>query len=196
MKTINYILKLADQFLKTADENYELLQEYLDSNPKELDTYLNKNKMRQKEWRAKQDQEKLLQMDKEKRKRQLLKHQELAKSKTIDGLLFVLGKQIANKKSRAVKNNNQKELEIFTPISKRIHDWRFAIKEYLYGIDPNTEMKSATPDTLYKLIESGKKLLFGMDSFSIQISDTLKNIIILLQEMADNYTARTNLETI
>ena len=179
------VLKFATYFLSLAEEEYDLLQEKLESDPKLLNEYLDNNKKRQQDWRARQDPERLKAIQQEKIRKQNERKRLLNSSDSLEALLFILGKQVANRKSDLKKTQKLDAIEKFEQLSKALYKTIFDIKEYQYGLDISG--KSANPDTLFKLITRLNKLATYTSELKA-IHATVLRLLTKLQELSDNYT--------
>lgn len=191
MKYIDKILKLAEYFLSLADkEKYQLEQEYLESSPKELDKHLDDAKERQRRWREK-NKELLEQRREQYRAIEWEKKKALLKEDSLDGKLLLLKSQIAFRKKDIKKKNNPELLQKYEVAQKQVNDFVFLINEYLYGIHHSNKAYIAKPEQLYSLITKAKSMgpIFDIIG-SPTINKTFTDLIVKLQEHADNLTQR------
>jgi hypothetical protein len=188
---INKFVKLAEESLdemnaQDSKMRYELLQEYLNSNPEELEKYKENAKRRLEKSKKKKletDPEGYKTYQSERRKTHHEQEKKMVESKNIQGLLIKLRIQLADKTITLKKQNNPKIAE-FAEDLKKINILREYINDLLGNyIDGNPVGLNKLPD----IISLSDKLSMDMLMKHPAIGRTLTEITKKLNETYDNY---------
>lgn len=213
MKNIASLLKKAESFLARAQdvateqqkkleeekakmrakkkEQYELLQEHLDSNPEDLKKYLDNSLQRQKERQTKlktQDIEGFRTKERQNSNAYYARLKLLKDSGDVEGLLFYARKWMYNLRQQP---RSPEETTNIAALVKVFQDWQQTVKELLYGYNPNTPGHVANLNDLTNAIAEGDRLLSHLGKYHKTTGyKALHQLVKKLKDMSDSYTAQ------